>query len=319
MNTSDAGPGKRIVIYTMTLSPSLDRTIDVEEFVYDDVNVIVEQKRRAGGRGIDVSRVIRQLGGQSVAFGFMGGYNGLEIEGWLTSEGIVCDFTRVNGETRENIVVHQRKKKTQTLLGAAAAEITPFDLTTLHGKIRQIPKGSLLVISGKMPPGCSESFYAQIITSVKDKNIRVFLDTDGEALKKGFQAGPYLCKPNIHEFGRLVEKNIRDPEEIIESLEPFLELSDCMVVSMGARGAVGVSRNERYHVMPPKVTVKSSIGAGDALMAGIVLAISEGVGFKDALVFGVACGTASTLTAEPALCCREDVEEVRKNVLVRTI
>jgi 6-phosphofructokinase 2 len=307
------------MIYTVTLSPSLDRTIDVEEFVYDDVNIIVEQKRRAGGRGIDVSRVIRQLGGQSVAFGFMGGFNGLEIEGWLTNEGIVCDFTRVNGETRENIVVHQRKKKTQTLLSAAAAAITPFDLTTLHGKVRQIPKDSFLVISGKMPPGCSESFYAQIVTSVKDKNIKVLLDTDGEELRKGVQAGPYLCKPNIHEFSRLVEKNMKDPEEVLESLEPYLGLSEYMVVSMGARGAVGASRAERYHVVPPKVTVKSSIGAGDALMAGIVHALSEGSGFRDALIFGVACGTASTLTADPALCCREDVEEIRKNVLARTI
>jgi 6-phosphofructokinase 2 len=307
------------VIYTVTLSPSLDRAIDVEEFVYDDVNIIVEQKRGAGGRGIDVSRVIRQLGGQSVAFGFMGGYNGLEIEGWLTNEGIVCDFTRVNGETRENIVVHQRKKKTQTLLSAAAAAVTPFDLATLHGRVRQIPKNSFLVISGKMPPGCSESFYAQIVTSVKDKNIKVFLDTDGEELRKGIQAGPYLCKPNIHEFGRLVEKNMKDPEEVIENLEPYLQLSEYMVVSMGARGAVGASCDEKYHVVPPKVTVKSSIGAGDALMAGIVHALSEGSGFRDALVFGVACGTASTLTADPALCCREDVEEIRKNVLTKTI
>jgi 6-phosphofructokinase 2 len=307
------------VIYTLTLSPSLDRTIDVEEFVYDDVNIIVEQRRRPGGRGIDVSRVIRQLGGQSVAFGFMGGYNGLEIEGWLTSEGIVCDFTRVNGETRENIVVHQRKKKTQTLLGAPAAEITPFDLATLHGKIRQIPKDSFLVISGKMPPGCSESFYAQIVTSVKDKDIKVFLDTDGEALKKGIQAGPYLAKPSIHEFGRLVEKNMRDQEEVIGNLEPYLGLSEYMVVSMGARGAVGAFRHERYHVVPPKVTVKSSIGAGDALMGGIVHALSGGSGFRDALVFGVACGTASTLNADAALCCREDVEEIRRNVLTRTI
>jgi 6-phosphofructokinase 2 len=307
------------VIYTITLSPSLDRTIDVEEFVYDDVNIIVEQRRRAGGRGIDVSRAIRQLGGQSIAFGFMGGYNGLEIEGWLTNEGIVCDFTRVNGETRENIVVHQRKKKTQTLLSASAAAIAPFDLTTLHGKVRQIPKDSLLVISGKMPPGCSESFYAQIITSVKDKNIRVFLDTDGEALRKGVEAGPYLCKPNIHEFGRLVEKNMKDQEEVIENLEPYLGLSEYVVVSMGARGAVGASRGERYHAIPPKVTVKSSIGAGDALMAGIVYALSEGANFRDALTLGVACGTASTLTPDPAFCCGEDVEEIRKNVLTKTI
>jgi 6-phosphofructokinase 2 len=305
------------VIYTITLSPSLDRTIDVEEFVYDDVNMVVEERRSAGGRGIDVSRVIRELGGQSIAFGFMGGYTGLEIEGRLANEGVVCDFTRINGETRENTIIHQRKKKMQTLFSTSAPKVAPFDVTTLHNKIRQIPRDSSVVISGRVPPGVNESFYAQVITSLKDRNIRVFLDTDGETLKKGVLTGPFLFKPNIHEFGRLVEKNIKDQDEVMEYLTPYLAYSDCVVVSMGARGAIGVSRDERYWAIPPKVTVKSSIGAGDALMAGIVYTLSEGVGFKDALAFGVACGTASTLTADPAFCYRADVEEIRKDVVTR--
>ncbi len=307
------------MIYTITLNPSLDRTIDVEEFIYDDVNMILQEERYAGGKGIDVSRVIRELGGQSIAYGFMGGYNGLEVEGRLINEGVICDFTRINGETRTNIIIHQRRKKTTTLLSARAAMVSQLDVTTLFNKIREIPRDSYVVLSGSLPAGLNDSFYAQIITVVKDKNIKVFLDADGEPLRKGVQAGPYLMKPNIHEFGRLVEKNVKDQEEILENIAPFLELVSYVVVSMGVRGAVGVSREGRYIVTPPKVNVKSSSGAGDALLAGIVFALSEGASFKDALGLGVACGTASTLHPDPALCLRDDVYEILKEVVTKNI
>jgi 6-phosphofructokinase 2 len=307
------------VIYTITLNPSLNRTIDVEEFMYDDVNMILDEKRSAGGKGIDVSRVIRELGGQSIALGFMGGYNGMEVEGRLTNEGIVCNFTRVNGETRTNIAIHQRKKKMQTVLSNSAAEVTEFDITTLYGKIRQIPRDSYAVLSGSVPPGLSDNSYAQIVTMLKDKNIRVLLDADGELLKKGAQAGPYLIKPNIHEFGRLVEKNLKDHEEVFENVAPFLGSVGLIVVSMGMRGALGVSEKERYLATPPKVNVKSSIGAGDAMLAGIVFALNEGASFRDALSLGVACGTASTLNAEPALCFKDDVYAIQKEVLIKSV
>jgi 6-phosphofructokinase 2 len=307
------------MIYTITLDPTLEKTIDVEEFVYDEVNYAVERKSAAGGKGFDISRIIRDLGGESVAFGFMGGYNGIEVEGRLSNEGIVCDFTRINDETCERITLHQRKKKTQTLLGTLPAQATPFEMTTLLNKIAQIPRDSYLVISGKLPPGVNDSFYAQIVTVLKDKQVKIFLDADGEALKKGVNAGPYLMKPNIHEFGRLVEKNIADCDDVLQNVRPFLDRCECVVISMGARGAVGVSREETFVVTPPKVTVKSSMGAGDALLGGLVLAMSDGSTFRDALTFGVACGTASTLTAESGVLCMDDVREIRRNLATKDV
>jgi len=305
------------MIFTITLNPSLNKTVDVEELMYDDVNVILGEERSAGGKGIDVSRVIKELGGQSIALGLMGGYNGIEVEGRLTNEGILCDFTRVSGETRTNLIIHQQRKKMQTFLSAPATQVTQFDITTLYRKIKHIPKDSYVVMSGSLPPGLNDSFYAQIITGLKVKGIKAFLDTDGEALKTGVQAGPYLIKPNIHEFGRLVEGSAREHDDVLGLVAPYLSLVDSVVVSMGARGAVGVSRKERYIVTPPKVNVKSSTGAGDALMAGMVFALSEGASFKDALCLGVACGTASTLNAGSALCLRDDVYAIKKEVSAR--
>jgi len=307
------------MIYTVTLNSSLDKTFDVEEFTYDEVNMILEEKRRAGGKGIDVSRVIRELGGQSTALGFMCGYNGLEVEGRLINEGVVCDFTRAQGETRTNIIIHQRKKKMETLLSASVTEVSQFEVTTMYHKITQIPKDSYVVLGGTMPPGLDDVFYAQIITGLKEKNVKVFLDADGETLKKGVQAGPYFIKPNIHEFGRLVEANLKDQDDVLQQVTPYLTLVDYLVVSMGARGALGVSRNEKFRVIPPRVEVKSSTGAGDALVAGMVFAFSEGASFKDALTLGVACGTASTLQAYPALCLKEDVHAVRKKIVTKSV
>ncbi|MGD0233920.1 MAG: 1-phosphofructokinase family hexose kinase [Syntrophorhabdales bacterium] len=307
------------MIYTVTLNPSLDRIIDIDELIYDDVNQILEEKRQVSGKAIDVARVIGGLGGHSCLLGLVGGYNGFEVEGRLINEGIVCDLGKLSGETRTNIIIHQTRKKLQTLFSASEPQVTPAELAAFYNKLCEIPRDSYVVISGSVPPGISENFYAQIITSLAGKNVRIILDADGEALRRGVKAKPFLIKPNIHEFGRLVEKNVRDVDEIIEKVDPYLAFVRYIVVSMGARGVVAVSQTERYQVVPPKVNVKSSIGAGDALIGGLVYALSEGSSFADALTLGVACGTASTLNAAGVFCSGDDVENIRKEVLVKNI
>ncbi|RLB07207.1 MAG: 1-phosphofructokinase, partial [Deltaproteobacteria bacterium] len=167
------------MIYTITLNPALDRTIEVEGLVMDDANRILHEARYAGGKGIDVSRVIKELGGESIALGFIGGYDGLELEGRLINEGVLCDFTTIGGETRTNIILYDRKKKTQIMLNAAGPRITPAEIGLFFQKIRSIPRDTEFVaLSGSVPPGVSHSIYAQIITTLKGRGIRVALDAD---------------------------------------------------------------------------------------------------------------------------------------------
>ncbi len=307
------------MIYTITLSPSLDRVIDVQELLYDDVNRIEEVHNCAGGRGIDVSRVIKELGGHSVALGFVGGYEGLELEGRLISEGIVCDFTRIGGETRTNNIVYQKKKKLQTLFSTGEPVISPVELASFFNKVREIPSQSFAVISGGLPEGVNDNFYAQMIIALKEKGVKVILDADGGAFKIGANAGPYLMKPNIHEFGRLVENNISSVEEIINYAKQYENVVEYTVVSMGARGVVGINGSKSYLVTPPGVKVRSAAGAGDSLVAGIVYSLSEGRTFEDALLLGVACGTASAVNPGNGLCKREDVEIIKKGVIIKKI
>jgi 6-phosphofructokinase 2 len=307
------------MIYTVTLIPSLDVIVEVEELVYDDMNRIQEERKVPGGRGIDISRVIKELGGQSVALGFIGGYNGFELEGRLVNEGVLCDFTKINGETRSNIVFYQRRKKLQTLLSTSGPEVSSLEVTLFYNKIKDLPRGSHVVICGGMPVGVSESFFAQLVTVLKEKNAKVYLDTDGEALRQGAGVSPFLMKPNIHELGRLVERNLSEIEEVLEAAEPYRETVQYIVVSMGARGVVGIGPEGRYHVTPPKVKVRSSLGAGDSLVAGIVYMFSSGGSFSEALALGVACGTASTLRPGNVLCSKEDIAAVRAEVMVKRI
>jgi len=305
------------MIYTITQSPSLNRTVEVEEIIYDDANEVIEEKNAVGGKGIDISRVVKELGGQSVALGYVGGYNGLEVEGRLINEGIVCDFTRINDEIRSNIIIYQRKKNLQTLLSTYGPEIKPFEISALHNKVREVPNESFVVLCGSMPKGMSDNFFAQLITTLKEKNVKVVLDSDDEALARGLNAGPFLIKPNIHEFGRLINKNINDMNDILEEAKPYLNMVDYIVVSAGARGVVGVSRAGNYHVVPPKVKVRSSLGAGDSLVAGIVFALNKGDSFEESLALGVACGTATTLKPGNTLCTKEDIDIIKKDVIIK--
>ncbi len=307
------------MIYTITLNPSLDRIIEIEELIYDDVNEVVEEKKHPSGKGIDVSRVIKKLGGQSIALGFIGGYNGLELEGRLVNEGILCDFTEIRDEIRTNIIIYQRKKKLQTLLSTHKPVVNETESAAFFRKIQAIPMNSVVVISGSIPAGLNESFYAQIVTTLKGKNVRIFLDTDGEALRIGADAGPCLIKPNIHEFGRLVKKSVVEIEDVLEYSKPYENIVEYIVVSMGARGVVGISGKGNFHVAPPKVKVRSSIGSGDSLLAGIVFVLSNGGAFEDALIQGVACGTATALNPGNDLCEKEDVDFIKKDVIIKKI
>ena len=305
------------MIYTIVLNPALDRIVDIDELLYDDVNTIIEETRLVSGKAIDVSRVIRKLGGQSCLLGLAGGYNGFEVEGRLLAEGLVCELVRLSRETKTNIAIRQTRKNLRTIFSTADPQVSPIELSLFHDKVRDIPEDSFVVMSGSLVPGVSENFYAQIITALAGKNVRTILDADGEALKRGVESRPFLIKPNIHEFGRLVEKNVREVDDILDNIDSVLELVPHIVVSMGARGAVAVSRAERYHVVPPKVSVKSSMGAGDALVGGIVYSLSRGSSFIEAVTLGVACGTASTLNGAGGFCSLEDTEKIRKEVLVK--
>jgi 6-phosphofructokinase 2 len=303
------------MVYTVTLDPLLERVVGVEELVYDDVNRVTDENRRPGGRGIDVSRVIRELGGRSVALGFAGGYAGLELTDMLGREGIVTDFVRIGQETRSSITIYQRKKKTRTLLCTSSPVIGEDEVASFFDKVRGIPDGSYIVLSGTTA-GLRDGIFAELIAILKEKGIRTFLDSDHQAFKMGVDAGPLLIKPNVFELNRLAAAKAKEVKEITEAVKHLRDSVEYIVVSMGARGALGFSRKGDYWAKPPRVKVRNSLGAGDSLMGGIVSVMSDSGSFEEALRVGVACGTATVLAVSGDLCKKADVDSIKKEVII---
>ncbi len=308
------------MIYTITLNPALDRTLWVKRIKPDDSNRIKKEERYAGGKGIDVSRVLTMLGIGNTALGFVGGFTGEELEGRLLNEGISCDFLRISGETRTNIIINDMSTGSQTVYGASGPEIAPFELMRMIHKIERLENPETVIISGSLPPGVHPKIYRKIIEIAKTEKARIILDADGEALIEGVMGCPNVIKPNIHELSRLVGAELNELDDIISAGRRIREKGiGIVLVSMGARGMLLISEKEQYHASHPEVSVKNTIGAGDSTIAGFVFALAGGKGIKEALVYAVAAGTATTLMPGTALCRKEDFLKLLPQVQVRDL
>jgi len=295
------------MIYTITLNPALDRTLWVKKTQSEDSNRIEREQRYAGGKGIDVSRVLTTLGISNKALGFVGGFAGEELEGRLLNAGVACDFIRISGETRTNIIINEMSTGNQLVFNAMGPEIKPYELMQMIHKIEKLEKPEMVVISGSLPPGVHPVIYQNIIEILKKRGAMVILDADGDALKVGIQSFPDVFKPNVYELSRLVNRELKGIDEIVTAASRIHEEGvEIVLVSMGARGIILIGEKEEYWAYPPEVEVENTIGAGDSAVAGFVYGLARGKNLKEALVYAVAAGTATTLMPGTALCKRDD-------------
>lgn len=309
------------MIYTLTLNPALDRTLIVDGLQFEDANRVKQELRYAGGKGIDVSRVIHELGGTSIALGFVGGYDGMELEGRLINEGITCDFVRIAEETRINIFIKNEGSGERTSLHARGPEIAPHELAMLYNKLKDLrPEPSWFIISGSLPLGISESIYEQIVNLMRTRGVKVFLDSDGAPFRRGIRAIPYGIKPNTFELERLAGKPMKRKRDIIAYGRELLEKGiSYVLISMAQKGMFLFSREEHLKVTPPRVKIRSTIGAGDASVAGFIWAHERNKPLQECVKTAVACGTATVLTPGTALCKKADVKRILKRCKVERI
>ncbi len=308
------------MIYTITLNPALDRTLWVEKLKSDDTNRIENEHRYAGGKGVDVSRVLKTLHVENRAIGMVGGFTGAELEGMLLNGGIACDFIRIMGETRINIVINDMSTGNQMVFSDRGPEVKPYELMQLIYKVEAVQDPEMMVVSGSLPPGIHAEIYRRIIEMAKAKGAKVILDTDGDSLKVGIQGFPDVIKPNIHELSRLVDKELTDIKDITGAAQSIHERGVSMVlVSMGARGILLLGETGRYLASPPKVKVVNTIGAGDSAIAGLVCGLVNGKSIEEAVAYAVAAGTATTMKPGTALCTCEDFTNLIPQVKVEKI
>lgn len=308
------------IIYTITLNPALDRTIWIKNIRQDDPNRIEKEEKYAGGKGIDVSRVLNELGIINHALGFLGGYVGMEVEGMLLQEGVYCDFTPIANDTRTNIVLNITDTAKQIVFSASGPEIRPAELTAFFKKLEGLHSPEYVSISGSLPKKLSPVLYARAIEILKNKNARVLLDTDGENLRVGIQAKPAMIKPNIHELGRLTGRNLLQFSEVLEAAREIQQSGiEIVLVSMGAKGILLVSSGESILAVPPKVEVINTVGAGDSAVAGFIFGQANGLSLKESLKCAVAVGTATTLQPGTALARRSDIERMVSQVELKSV
>jgi len=309
------------MIYTVTLNPALDRTIWIDELQQEDVNRIHREENYAGGKGIDVSRMIQILGGDSIALGFLGGYTGLEIEGILLNEGIAHDFVRTSEETRTNIIIHETKNGKELKFSASGPEIQPAELGLLIQKIDSLkPSPSFVVISGSIPVGLNAGIYTQLTLAFEKLGARVVLDADGDALRKGIKATPYIIKPNVKELSRIIGSEPKSKDEFVGASRKLLsgEL-EIVVLSAGSSGLYVVQKDSAFRTIPPEVEAVNTVGAGDAVVAGLVWGLETGVSLKDSAILGTACGTATVLSEGTAMGSRETIEKLLREIDIEEI
>jgi len=306
------------MIATITLNPCLDRTITVYGLVVDEANRWTNLHLYAGGKGIDVSRAIHEMGGQTTAYGFIGGPAGRVVEILLDEEGVPFSFTPIEQETRTNFIITDTKTSKQTRIDAPGPRISRKEFERFHRKTRQIrPRPALVVIGGSVPPGLPLNIYYDMVMEAKGFKVRCLLDSEGQWLEEGMKAKPYLIKPNVHEAEMLLKIELPTEEAIIEAVLNLVDMGiEVVVISRGKDGLIAATKGRIVKATPPEVKVRSAIGAGDCTIAGLALRLAHEEPLIEACRLAVAMGTAAVLTPGTELCHKADVERLLPQIEV---
>jgi 6-phosphofructokinase 2 len=300
-------------IFTLTLSPAFDKSTSVDRVQPEHKLRCDNPIYQPGGGGINVSRAIKKLKGQSVALYPIGGDTGNHFKSLLTEEGIEQITFQIKNCTRENFIVVERETNHQYRFGMPGSEIYKEEWEQMLAVI-QDPKNDFeyFVVSGSTPKGVPDEFYTRLSKIVAQKNARLVLDTSGDALKDSLKEGIFLCKPNINELSEIVGKELDTKEQQEAAAMEIIHSGkvEILVVSLGENGALLASKEGIHHVIAPKIEKQSTVGAGDSMVAGMVLSLSRGKSYEDVLKYGVACGTAATMNFGTELCKIEDVERI---------
>ncbi|MTI60378.1 MAG: 1-phosphofructokinase [Firmicutes bacterium] len=304
------------MIKTVTLNPALDKTIILDEFRIGKVNRIKKVFRDAGGKGINVSKMIRNLGGQSIATGVLAGETGSFIKKELERMKINYDFIDSIGETRTNIKLIDLSTDTFTDINESGALLPPEKLLELKGLIfKDMGDGDLLVLAGSVPAGVSHHIYADWINKAKEIGAKTILDADGSLFKNGVKAGPTLIKPNNHELSAYFAKDMTDRGEIIDfAVELFEYGVEKIMISLGSAGAIFLAGDKKIRIEPLSLDIKSTVGAGDAMVGALSLGIANELSLEEMAILSAAASSASLLNDGTEMGSKEQIMKLKSQI-----
>ena len=301
-------------IITITFNPAMDKSTTVPALIPEKKLKCTKPVYEPGGGGINVARAIKKLGGTATAIYMAGGYTGKAFTQLLNKEGIDSIVAEIKENTRENLIVYETSTNQQYRFGMPGPSILEHEWQQCLAQIENIKEADFIIVSGALPQGIPLAVYSKIGSIARSINAKLIVDTSGEALMEAVQTGLYLIKPNLAELSSLLGKEGLNIERVDEAAREVINKGKCevVVVSMGAAGAMLVTGNLAMHIMPPAVKIKSTVGAGDSMLAGIVLSLAQNKSIEEAAQYGVACGTAATMNAGTELCRKEDADHLYK-------
>ena len=306
------------MILCVNLNASIDKTIVVDAFQLGEIHRPEAVKSLAGGKGCNVARALQTLGETPVVTGWVGGTAGQFIENGLAAEGIASDFVHTGFESRTCTSILDARNQMLTEIYEHGDPVPPEKVAEMLSHFREIVGGKTAVsLSGSIPPGVPHDIYAQLIQIAHEANVPAFLDSTKEPLLQGVAAKPFLIKPNETEVSILVGRELNTLSEFAAAASDISTRHETIVVlSMGKDGAIAARGQEVVHVQNPPVDAKSAVGSGDSMLAGLVYGFTHGFSLAEAVVQGVAAGTANTLSLGAGQFIMQDFEAVRAKVKI---
>jgi 1-phosphofructokinase len=298
------------LIYTLTLNPSVDYIVELEQVTLGGLNRTTKETKLPGGKGLNVSQVLRNFSVNSKALGFIGGFTGEYIENYLQAKNIDTDFIRVNEDSRINVKLKAEK---ETEINAKGPSITSAHISSLKKKIGSLTNKDLLVIAGSIPSSMPKDTYEELVKICNENMTPFVVDAEGELLRNVLPHKPLLIKPNHHELGELFNTELHTSEDVIPYAKELISMgAQNIIVSLADKGAVFINKDMSLIASAPKGELQSSVGAGDSMVAGFLTAYFKTHNLEEAFRYSVAAGSATAFSI--GLCSRVKVEDLLSQI-----
>lgn len=304
------------MIVTVTLNPAVDKSCSVEQVVPERKLYCDEPIFHPGGGGINVARAVHVLGGDVLALWTCGGAVGQLLQSALDEDGVPHQPLVIEDMTRENLVVYEESSGQQFRFGMPGARMTPSEIEECVQRVRNLdPTPQYLVLSGSLPPHSDDALYARIGQALP-ASCRIVVDARGKSLEAALESGVYMIKPNLRELALIAGREITKDAHITEICQRLIGEGkvEVIVVSLGSGGVQLFTKDTHQQIHAPTVKIRSKVGAGDSMVAGIVVTLCRGKPISDAVRYGVAAGSAAVMTKGTELCRKTDVERLYKEM-----
>jgi len=301
----------RPYVVTITLNPALDKTVTINKLNQGGLNRVSSMRIDAGGKGINVAKVLKRFDTNTVAAGLIAGFQGQILLGLLSDENIEAQFLKIQGDTRTNLKIVEEETNITTEINEAGFYVNESDLELFKEKLSVLlENASFLVLSGSLPRGVKEDIYSDYINLATSKGVKTVLDADGAALQKGIEASPYVVKPNLAELEKLFGRKMSDNTDIINAGRMLQKRGiEIVAISMGAEGAILMNREEVLRVKTFPITPMSTVAAGDSMVAALVFSLLNGYPLKQTAKWITAAGTITASKPGTQVCTLEEVQK----------